>query len=320
MNRGNGGEDIFHTDVDRLSFLKALEDSCETYGIKLFAYVLMSNHFHMICQTEQANLSEFMRHFLVTYTVRFNRRWTRTGHVFQGRYKSLLVEQDQYLLPLSRYIHLNPLRTKELMDQDVEAKEKYLKNYVWSSLPGYCSTQKRATMPDYGWLLETYFCGDNSEGRKQYWTYVREGVTGKVESPFDDVVHQSILGTDTFVEWAKKKISWGADREVPSLRQLRRSQPVEKVLDVIAEACGIEVPGIFDRRSGARFVRQMAMELCYRYSPVTLRELGELFGVDYSTVSQNRRRFRTILESSTDSKREFDEVDEKIAAISKQKI
>jgi REP element-mobilizing transposase RayT len=84
MNRGNRGEDIFLTDKDRQVFLDGLADSCETYHIKLIAYVLMSNHFHLLVQTPQANLSEFMRHFLVTYTMRFNRRNGRTGHVFRG--------------------------------------------------------------------------------------------------------------------------------------------------------------------------------------------------------------------------------------------
>ena len=82
MNRGNRREDIFLTDKDRKVFLEGLADSCETYRVKLIAYVLMTNHFHLLVQTPQANLSEFMRHFLVTYTVRFNRRNGRTGHVF----------------------------------------------------------------------------------------------------------------------------------------------------------------------------------------------------------------------------------------------
>ena len=111
MNRGNRGEDIFLTNKDRQIFVDGLADSCDTYNVRLIAYVLMSNHFHLLVQTPQANLSEFMRHFLVTYTVRFNRRNGRTGHVFQGRFKSLLVDEDAYLLPLSCYIHLNPIRT-----------------------------------------------------------------------------------------------------------------------------------------------------------------------------------------------------------------
>jgi len=82
MNRGNRREDIFLTDQDRKVFLEGLADSCEIYHIKLITYVLMANHFHLLVQTTQANLSEFMRHFLVTYTVRFNRRNGRAGHVF----------------------------------------------------------------------------------------------------------------------------------------------------------------------------------------------------------------------------------------------
>ena len=83
-DRDNRGEDIFLTDKDRMVFLDGLANSCETYGIKLIIYVLMPNHFHLLVQTPQANLSEFMRHFLVTYTMRFNRRNGRTGHVFRG--------------------------------------------------------------------------------------------------------------------------------------------------------------------------------------------------------------------------------------------
>ena len=129
MNRGNRGEAIFITDSDRVTFLDALAESCETYQIKLIGYVFMSNHFHLLVQTPQANLSEFMRHFLVTYTVRFNRRNARTGHIFQGRFKSLLVEADEYLLPLSRYIHLNPIRTRQFKGADLHQTSEYLKTY-----------------------------------------------------------------------------------------------------------------------------------------------------------------------------------------------
>ena len=127
MNRGNRRDDIFLTDKDRHVFIDGLADSCETHRIHLICYVLMSNHFHLIVQTPQANLSEFMRHFLVTYTVRFNRRNGRVGHVFQGRFKSLLIDEDEYLLPLSRYIHLNPIRTSRFKNADFSTKSEYLK-------------------------------------------------------------------------------------------------------------------------------------------------------------------------------------------------
>ena len=94
-----------------------------------------------------------MRHFLVSYTVRFNRKRVRAGHLFQGRYKSLLVEQDEYLLPLIRYMHLNPIRTNKFKDADNNTKAEYLKNYEWSTYPGYCYLGKRDKRIDYSWLL-----------------------------------------------------------------------------------------------------------------------------------------------------------------------
>jgi len=149
MNRGNRGEDIFLTDKDRQLFVDGLADSCDTYNVRLIAYVLMPNHFHLLVQTPQANLSEFMRHFLVTYTVRFNRRNGHTGHVFQGRFKSLLVDEDEYLLPLSRYIHINPIRTSEFNNADFQTKSVHLKTYPWSTFPGYCYLRKRNEHFDY---------------------------------------------------------------------------------------------------------------------------------------------------------------------------
>ncbi len=204
MNRGNRREDIFLTDKDRKVFLDGLADSCETYGIKPITYVLMPNHFHLLVQTPQANLSEFMRHFLVTYTVRFNRRNGRSGHVFQGRFKSILVDEDEYLLPLSRYIHLNPIRTSRFKDADFATKLEYLKNYAWSSFAGYCYLRKRNKNFDYSWFLNTYFGEDSAKGRRGYREYVYHAIEGDIENPFDEVVHQSILGTQGFVDWVKK--------------------------------------------------------------------------------------------------------------------
>ena len=160
----------------------------------------MSNHFYLLVQTPQANLSEFMRHFLVTYTVRFNRRNGRAGHVFQGRFKSFLVDEDEYLLPLSRYIHLNPIRTSHFKDADFQAKSEYLKKYPWSTFPGYCYLRKRNKNIDYGWFLSTYFGEDTAKGRRQCRKYVYYTIEGEVENPFEEVVHQSILGAPDFVD------------------------------------------------------------------------------------------------------------------------
>jgi hypothetical protein len=94
-----------------------------------------------------------MRHFLVSYTVRFNRCNARTGHAFQRRFQSLLIEAEEYLLPLSRYIHLNPNRTRKFKSAEFREKSEYLKAYPWSSFTGYCYLRKSNKMNDYGWLL-----------------------------------------------------------------------------------------------------------------------------------------------------------------------
>jgi len=110
LSRGNEPSDIFIDDYDRKSFLAAIEEMSERFEIDVFAYVLMSNHFHVLLRTRRANLKKAMHWFGTTYTQRFNRRHFRSGHLFQGRYKSIIVQNDAYLLQLSYYIYRNPLR------------------------------------------------------------------------------------------------------------------------------------------------------------------------------------------------------------------
>src|SRR3990172_6988665 len=110
--RGNDRRDIFRDDKDRTTFLDILARSLTTYEVKLFSYVLMENHFHLLVETSRGNLAEFMRHFNISYTGYFNRRHRRIGHLYQGRFKSIVVDEDSYLLELSRYVHLNPIRIK----------------------------------------------------------------------------------------------------------------------------------------------------------------------------------------------------------------
>jgi REP element-mobilizing transposase RayT len=255
MNRGNDRQDIFLSDKDRKAFLEALSDSCEIYHVNLLAYVLMTNHFHLLVNTTRANLSEFMRHFQVTYTVLFNRRNHRSDHVFQGRFKSLLVEADEYLLPLSRYIHLNPIRTRRLKNADFRTKAEHLKKYAWSSFAGYSYLRKRYPSFDYSRLLNSYFGRDSSQGRRQYREYVLKGIDGEIENPFEDVLHQSILGTQDFVERVKEKLPRKESREVPGLRSLRRNLSADRVVKVVSQFCGIEPAEILDRKTRAKEAR-----------------------------------------------------------------
>jgi REP element-mobilizing transposase RayT len=320
MNRGNRREDIFITDTDHHTFLDALADSCETFSVKLIAYVLMANHFHLLVQTAHANLSEFMRRFLVTYTVRFNRSNQRSEHVFQGRFKSLLVEEDEYLLPLSRYIHLNPIRTRQFKNVEIQSKSDYLKKYPWSTYPGYCYLRKRNKNIDYRWLLNTYFGQDNAQDRRQYREYVHHGIEGEIENPFEQVLHQSILGTQSFVKWVKKKLPPKQQREIPSLTKLQRHISVEHIIEEVARAGQVQTEDLLDRKTRLKELRQMAMELSYRYSNEKQAEIGAVFGVDYSTVSPSRARLKGKLNSSRKLNKQFKQIKEQVINLSISKI
>jgi putative transposase len=320
MNRGNRREDIFLSDKDRKVFLDGLVDSCATYSIKLIAYVLLSNHFHLIVHTPQANLSEFMRHFLVTYTVRFNRRNGRVGHVFQGRFKSLLVDEDEYLLPLSRYIHLNPIRTSRFKNVDFQTKSAYLKKYPWSTFAGYCYLKKRNKHIDYGWFLSTYFGEDTAIGRRRCREYVYRAIEGEIENPFEEVVHQSILGAADFVEWARQKLPRKGQREVPSLTKLQQHISVESIIEEVANAGSAQAEDLRDRKTKLKDLRQIAMELSYRYSNCKQKEIGMIFGVDYSTVSQSRARLKAKLKSSRKLEKQFHRIQVQIDKMSNTKI
>jgi REP element-mobilizing transposase RayT len=135
LSRGNERRDIFFGDEDRRLFLDTLGDMAQRFEVDVFAYVLMDNHYHLLLRTPRANLSRAMQWLGVTYTNRINARHRRSGHLFQGRLKNMLVQNDAYLLQLSCYIHGNPLRAK-MVERSVE--------YRWSSYRAYAYGQQTA--------------------------------------------------------------------------------------------------------------------------------------------------------------------------------
>jgi putative transposase len=137
--RGNERKEIYKDDRDREAFLEILARALQIYTLKLLSYVLMNNHFHLLVETPLGNLGEFMRQFNVSYTGYYNRRHRRTGHLYQGRYKGIIVDKESYLSILSRYIHLNPIRVRGMKEKREKEKEEILKAYRWSSLLGYLS-------------------------------------------------------------------------------------------------------------------------------------------------------------------------------------
>jgi REP element-mobilizing transposase RayT len=151
--RGNERKNIFADDRDRSMFLEKLKTSVGIYEARIHAYALMSNHFHMIVETPKGNLSEFMRHFNISYTGAYNRRHNRVGHLYQGRFKAILIDADSYLLELSRYVHLNPVRLASYKGREDREKIKDVERYQWSSLGGYVGSSAKHFWVTYDTLL-----------------------------------------------------------------------------------------------------------------------------------------------------------------------
>ena len=158
-SRGNRREDIFVDDVDREAWLETLAQCCERYNWAIHAWCQMTNHYHLIVETAEGNLSAGMRQLNGVYTQKLNRRHARVGHVFQGRFKGILVERDSYLLELARYVVLNPVRAGMV---------KNVRQWTWSSYPAMVGTAPRP-----GWLHTDWVLGQfGAQRARQIERYV----------------------------------------------------------------------------------------------------------------------------------------------------
>ena len=216
----------------------------------------MTNHYHLLIETPNANLSKGMRHLNGVYTQAFNRTHKRVGHVFQGRYKAILVEKEAYLLELARYVVLNPVRARM-----VQSPEKW----PWSSF--LAMTAKEAAPK---WLetrsILSAFSTEASEAIDRYVRFVAEG-EGR-PSYREQLKHQMFLGSDIFVESMRRKIPKGMDlREVPQ----SKTKPPAKSLAAFARA---------------NVDRNDAIVAAYASGGYTMREIGDYFGLHYSRVSK----------------------------------
>lgn len=269
INRGNAGENIFLSDRDREKFLEYLAVATQRFSIIIHTYCLMTNHFHLLVETPEPNLSRAIQWLNVSYATYFNRKRSRKGHLFQGRFKSILVDEDEYLVQLSRYIHLNPVRANMA---DGPAK------YPWSSYPVFAGKQKK---PD--WLdtsLLTYFGKTKKERFRSYQSFVEDIDPLTLEDPGKRVVAGFILGDVDFVTWVQKNFldAKEADQEIPQLRSLKPRTDLDALMAGVCETTGCN-PEQIKRRGGKRNqVRELAIWLARELTGLSGRELGEFFG------------------------------------------
>ncbi len=307
MCRGNQGNTIYIDTADRRKFLELLAESVEIYEVTLFAYVLMQNHFHLILQTQRPNLSEFMRRFNICYTGWFNYHHGIYGHLYQGRYKSLLIDADNYLLKLSRYVHMNPLRRRKLESRKFPAAWQALQQYEWSTLPGYIRTSKILDFVNYDMIL------DMIGGRRAYKKFLVDGLKKDIKNPLHDVKYQTILGSNTFAQRIKQThTDEVTPREQPAYRKIGKvTITPDIIIEVVAKNLEMSRADLLrPNRNGVG--RGILSELLYRFGALTLREIGGLLGVDYSSIYKSRQRLKKQMLENKETAKIYNVIQAKI--------
>ena len=220
-SRGNGGECVFLEDGDRLVFLEILCKTANRYGWLCHAYCLMGNHYHLLLETPDPNLSRGMRQLNGVYTQYVNRRLRRSGHLFQGRFKAILLEKESHLLELSRYIVLNPLRAG--MAATVE-------EWHWSSYRGTVGLEKLLPCLETGWLL-SHFSDDREIAIQRYRQFVSDGIFSGV-NPLADVRGQVMLGSQEFHTLIAPLLDdVSRQREIPRSQRMSERPSLECLLE-----------------------------------------------------------------------------------------
>ena len=280
MNRGRRGEHIFSDDQDYIMFTALLKETAEMWNVRIAAYCLMPNHYHMLIQTPDANISRSMRHLNGVYTQRYNSRHKCDGQLFRGRYKSILVDTGSYLLQAVRYIHRNPLRAGLVNRLDA---------YKWSSHKGYLSIADK-----WGWLHKNYILSLLSKNRKDWLRHYRKWVSVADE----DEVSQKIsgkkwpvcIGPQAFIDRIKEKYgSKKMNKEIPSSRELLPD--IKRILDEVCRSYGVEDTEIFKMQRGkTNEARSAAIYLTRKLRMDTFKKIGDQYGID------NDRTVRSVFE------------------------
>ncbi|MCP4270064.1 MAG: hypothetical protein GY777_31570 [Candidatus Brocadiaceae bacterium] len=288
MSRGVGRDEIFQTDDDYSKFLGYLESTREKFHLDIFAFVLMSNHYHILLRTNEANLSRAMQWIQTSYSVYFNRNHNRIGHLFQGRYKSILVENESYWNILSLYIHLNPIRAGMV---------KKLSEYKWSSYHDYVNAKKRNTWVNSEEVLKG-ICRNKQESKKEYRKLIRE-VSGSEGDLLEEIKYGMIMGSDKFVEWVQSKFidrKAKADVELPQKKRISDDGVVERVIEVIIDNYKIEKTMLTQRKRRVPFeARDVSMYILKTYTGLKNKDIGGVFGVSLSAV--NKAALRISMQS-----------------------
>jgi REP element-mobilizing transposase RayT len=309
ISRGNFRFPVFAEERDRERFLAALIQFAERFHVHVRAYCVQVNHFHCYLQTAEANLGSFMQSFLTSFTVSYNRRHQTSGHVFQGRYKAFLVDDDSsYRGEVSRYIHLNPACIPSLKDAPVEVRQRAIRQCPWSSYGALIGLRSCPRWLDRDAVLGGSPGQRLADRQQAYAAFVEQGLTADLWDPAAVAVAQTVIGSDSFVDRVRRATASVAEqvsvrRECGQQARLQAWCPLREVVLATAAAFGVEPRDLLLRWSRNNEARQvllyLALEHCRgRYSATNLaRRLG---GISISGLAKAHRRMEARLRQDPD--------------------
>jgi putative transposase len=288
MNRGRRAEKIFHDKDDFQMFLDLLKETAEMWNIRICAYCLLPKHYHLLIQTPEANISRSMRHLNGVYTQRYNSKHSRDGQLFRGRYKSILVSEDSYLLQVVRYIHRNPLKA---------GRVKKLEDYAWSSHKGYLSVAKK-----WDWLHKKFIFSMLTKKKPMWINKYRQFV--KVEDDINIInaiegkKRPSILGPDKFIDWVKSKYYYtDAAVEVPQIKDL--APGIDVIIKAVCKYYQISTDDLYKTQRGiSNEPRSVSIYLARIIRRDSIKEISQAFGIDkYSSTSSIIERLKNQMKT-----------------------
>ncbi len=286
LSRGNEKREIFREEADYKKFLELIGRVSQRFGIEIHAYVLMENHYHLLVKTKKANLSRSIQWLGVGYSVWFNRRHQRSGHLFQGRFKSFLIQDEKYFWAMCLYIHGNPLRAGIAQE---------LQDYPWSSFHSYCgkdSSENWLTM-DLGLAM----CG----GNRRRFVIEQRSALEKGTEVLNDLHHGLYLGTPAFAEECLQRANKEKHREKPQFRALLNGRDIRQVAIRVLKKIGDQNPIVtLNGQRSHSPLRDVAIHIVYELGVYRNEDIGRIFGVGYTAISEAAKRGRRYLEAHTD--------------------
>lgn len=284
--RGNRQEVIFFDEMDYREYLRRLKEARERFSFRLFAYVLMPNHVHLLVETGDAPLSRIMQWLGTTYTQYFNRRHRKVGHLFQGRYKAILCDKDAYLLALVRYLHLNPVRAGLVKNPE---------RYRWSSHRAYMGLTHDLPIPRE--MILGQFSRRVPDAVAAYREYVLQGKREGHQAKYYQVVEQSYLGDEDFVARVKKRVG----DSTPKRREMFEAS-LEEILRHVSQSLHVDAGALKQPSKIPQVVeaRDILSHIVREYTGHESLRLARMLRVDPSVISRGANRVARRVERGGD--------------------